>query len=194
VSALGPTHFCTGGNVTLKSVSGQTVTYKWKKNGAYIPGATSQTYVATSTGSYNCIVTNSFGCSKGGTAIAVTGPPSSVITANGPTTFCAGGNVLLSAAAGYTYQWIKNSANINGATQQNYSATTAGNYKVKVTDQFGCSKTTPNSNQITVTVPCREGNISGNYEHTDGATIFPNPSSEEFTLATTGNDISEMTL
>ena len=54
------------------------------------------------------------------------------ITSGGPTTFCNGGSVLLSAnsSSGVTYQWQKNSVNISGATSQNYTASTSGNYSV----------------------------------------------------------------
>lgn len=195
VSALGPVHFCNGGNVTLKSTSGQPVTYKWKKDGTYISGATNSTYVATATGKYNCVVTNTNGCSKGGTPIDITGPPSAVITANGPVSFCAGGSVVISAKPGYTYQWIRNSTNINGATQQNYTASTAGNYKVTVTDPFACSKTTPNTNQVTVTIPCRESELNNSSENNSTAVrVFPNPVSDNLQLSSDTEEIMEIIL
>jgi len=56
------------------------------------------------------------------------------ITANGPTSFCQGKNVILSvqgAPAGATFQWQNNGANI-GVTAASFTATTSGNYGVVV--------------------------------------------------------------
>ncbi|HOS48099.1 MAG TPA: hypothetical protein PLG57_05655 [Bacteroidia bacterium] len=51
-------------------------------------------------------------------------PPT--ITASGPTTFCTGGSVTLTASAGSTYLWS------NGATTQSIVATNSGSYTVTV--------------------------------------------------------------
>ena len=63
------------------------------------------------------------------------------------TTFCQGEGITLTGApAGYNYQWTP-----NGATSQNNSVTTSGNYQVIITDPVtGCSS--PPSNSIPVTV------------------------------------------
>jgi uncharacterized repeat protein (TIGR01451 family) len=61
----------------------------------------------------------------------------------GPTTFCSGGSVLLTAnATGATaYQWFKTNVAISGATASTYSATTTGSYTVSVTYATSCSAT-----------------------------------------------------
>jgi len=71
------------------------------------------------------------------------GVVSATITPGGPTSFCKGFNVVLSAntGVGYTYQWTKNGNNISGATTINYTATMTGNYAVKVTVTGGCLAT-----------------------------------------------------
>ncbi|HKR06754.1 MAG TPA: lysyl oxidase family protein [Bacteroidia bacterium] len=79
--------------------------------------------------------------------------PVASITPNGPTTFCSGGNVLLSAVSGLNkiYQWKKNGVTIAGATSSSYNASASGNYKVTVTNSVtGCFKTTPVSTPVTV--------------------------------------------
>lgn len=83
--------------------------------------------------------------------------PTATITALGATTICSGSSVTLSAntGTGLTYQWKKGNANIVGATASTYAATTAGGYKVVVTNANGCTKT---SNVINVSVIiCRDG-------------------------------------
>lgn len=66
-------------------------------------------------------------------------------TAQGPTTFCAGGSVILNAGSypGGTYTWS------NGGTTQTITVTTSGTYSCTVRKSNGCVAT---SNAITVTV------------------------------------------
>src|SRR5439155_22093911 len=67
---------------------------------------------------------------------AVNPLPTATITASGPTNFCGGGSVTLSAPAGLSsYAWS------NGATTQSINVTTAGNYGVTVTNANGCGAT-----------------------------------------------------
>lgn len=75
VTAGGPTTFCAGGNVTLTEAPTGGCTYQWYKNGSSIAGATSTTYVATTAGTYKCLVTKTIsGCSKQSNSITVTVP------------------------------------------------------------------------------------------------------------------------
>ncbi len=69
----------------------------------------------------------------------------------GPTTFCQGLSVDLSATtgAGYTYQWRKDFTDIGGATGATYTATTSGEYDLVVTNSNGC---VDYSSSTTVTV------------------------------------------
>jgi gliding motility-associated-like protein len=66
------------------------------------------------------------------------------ITASGPLSFCAGGNVTLTADNGYSaYHWN------TGANSQSINVTTPGVYTVSVTGVTGC---TTNSASVTVTI------------------------------------------
>ena len=79
--------------------------------------------------------------------------PAAVVTAGGPTTFCAGGSVTLNAPTGtfaYTYQWMNGASIISGATSSSYTATTAGNYKVIINQAQTCSDTSATSVAVTV--------------------------------------------
>ncbi|MEP7128205.1 MAG: T9SS type A sorting domain-containing protein, partial [Chitinophagales bacterium] len=84
--------------------------------------------------------------------LIVNSQPSATITADGPTTFCNGENVVLNAPTGANriYQWKKGSSIIEGATMSSYTANKKGNYKVTVTNtSTGCTKTSPDPVKIT---------------------------------------------
>jgi hypothetical protein len=138
VTPSGSTTFCAGGSVTLTAPSGYS--YLWSN------GATSQSINVSSGGSYSVTVTNASGCSATSAPTAVTvnaNPSTPSVGASGPTTFCAGGSVTLTAPGGYSYLWS------NGATSQSINVTTGGSYSVTVTNASGCSAT---SAPTTVTV------------------------------------------
>ncbi|MFI5172937.1 MAG: T9SS type A sorting domain-containing protein, partial [Chitinophagales bacterium] len=181
ISAGGATIFCQGGSVLLTATySGTSV--QWKKNGSNILGATSSTYSVNKSGNYTAVTTSPCGTATSSTiTVTVNKNPSASISAGGATTFCAGGSVTLTEApvGGCTYQWYKGAIAIGGATLTNYIATIAGNYKCRVTKTAsGCFK---NSNVITVTVPCREGEELIADENS--FSIYPNPNDGTFTLS-----------
>src|SRR6185436_5374482 len=180
ITPAGPTTFCANESVLLNAPAGANRTYQWLKGGTNISGATLASYTAITGGNYKVKVTNSVtGCSKttsSGTVVTVNAQPNATITPQGPTTFCAGGNVVLTAhsGGGLTYKWKKDGAFINGATLINYTATTAGTYKVQVKNNNGCTKTSPG---VVVTVPCRE---DGSSLEDFNVNVYPNPSSGDF--------------
>jgi len=137
ITAAGATSFCNGGSVVLSGTTGTGYTYSWARNGTTISGATNSSYTATIAGSYTRTVNNS-GCSSTSNAISVTVGTGTVptITAQGSTTFCAGGSVALitATASGNTYQWRLNNNAISGATSSSYTASQAGSYTVTVTN------------------------------------------------------------
>ncbi len=55
-----------------------------------------------------------------------------MITASGPTTFCAPGSVTLNTSGGTGYQWINGTTDIGGATTASYNVTASGSYKVRL--------------------------------------------------------------
>lgn len=138
VTVGGPTTFCQGGNVLLTANAGSS--YLWSN------GSTSQSISVTASGSYTVAVTQTGGCTLTSAPVVVTvNPiPSATITAGGSTSFCDGGNVVLTAAAGGTWEW-RNGATVI-ATTQAITATTSGAYTVKVTTAAGCSATSAATN------------------------------------------------
>ncbi|HEX9459664.1 MAG TPA: hypothetical protein VGA84_10995, partial [Thermoanaerobaculia bacterium] len=82
-------------------------------------------------------------------AVAPCTPPAATVTPSGPTTFCTGGSVTLTASAGATFQWRNFGTPLVGSTGQQLVVTTSGSYSVTVTNAAGCSAT---SSQTSVTV------------------------------------------
>jgi hypothetical protein len=138
ITASGATTFCAGGSVTLTASAGSS--YLWSN------GATTQSIDVDASGAYSVTVSNANGCSASSAATTVTvnpTPATPAITASGPTTFCAGGSVTLTASAGSSYLWS------NGATTHSIAVEASGAYSVTVADANGCSA---GSASITVTV------------------------------------------
>lgn len=75
-----------------------------------------------------------------------TPPAAPAITASGPTTFCTGGSVTLSAPAGTSYLWS------NNATTQSINVTTSGSYTVR-TITGSCTSAVSNATVVTVNTP-----------------------------------------
>jgi len=67
------------------------------------------------------------------------------ITPSGSVSTCSGVAITLTAntASGITYQWLKNSANISGATNSTHSTSTAASYQVSEMNNFSCASTSP---------------------------------------------------
>jgi hypothetical protein len=140
-----PTTFCQGSSVVLTASSGSS--YVWKNGTTAI--ATAQTYTATAAGNYTVEVTNANNCkaTSAATTVTVNVLPTAAITTTTPTTFCTGGNVILTASSGSSYKWMNGTTQVGtGAT---YTATTAGSYTVEVTNAGSCKAT---SAATTVTV------------------------------------------
>jgi len=140
ITTSGPTTFCAGGSITLTSSTGST--YLWSN------GATTASINVTTAGSYSVRVTNANGCQSApsvATVITVNALPATpTITAGGPITFCAGGNVTLTSSAGTSYLWS------NGATTPSINITASGSYTVKVTNASGCQSAASAATVVTV--------------------------------------------
>lgn len=157
ITANGPLTFCTGGSVNLTATGG--LSYLWN-NGANTP-----TINVNTTTSRSVTVTDANGCvaSSSITNIVVNNLPTANIVAAGPTSFCSGGSVNLSATGGLSYLWN------TGATSANINVTTAGIRSVTVTDANGCIATSAPVNitlfdppQVTINDPlpvCSPGTV-----------------------------------
>ncbi|MFN5983944.1 MAG: PKD domain-containing protein, partial [Fluviicola sp.] len=118
------------------------------------------------------------------TTVTVNPLPSATITASGPTTFCSGGSVILTAnsGAGLSYQWQLNGSTISGETSLTYTANTSGNYTVVVTNSNTCSLTST-INSVTVnSLPIATITAASSITFCNGGSVVLN--------ATTGSGLS----
>lgn len=161
LSVSGPTTFCPTGDITICAPIGFTK-YVWNT------GETARCIVARTSGQYWCIVTNTNNCSDTSSIVTlnVLAGPQPTIALSGPTTFCEGGSVVLTAPAGFNaYSWS------TGETTQSITATKSGAYTVTVADNNGC---TGASAEIDVTVnpaPKPELTVTGNVNFCAGDSV-----------------------
>lgn len=144
--------FCSGNSQVYTANDGIDLSYQWTWNGEPIDGATAISYEATESGAYAVIVTDAAGCSASSSVsnLTVNALPDVSVSSNGPTEFCDGGSVELSATGGEnSYQWFMNGEEIDGANSENYTATASGSYSVVITDANGCKN---QSEEVTVNV------------------------------------------
>ena len=130
ITPNGPLSFCNGGSVTLQSTPG--IQHLWSD------GSTTSSIVVTQSAIIVDTVINQFGCTSWSLPVTIDVHPSASITANGPTTFCFGDTLTLTAHpdTAVRYEWH------NGATSQQIQITTSVSASVIVTETgTGCSDT-----------------------------------------------------
>ncbi|MDI1299393.1 T9SS type A sorting domain-containing protein, partial [Methylotenera sp.] len=131
------TEICEGD--TLKLFAGNYSAYLWSTN-----QKNSEINVLNA-GTYAVLITDINGCKAISYPLTVTvnSLPKVIITPDGPTTFCEGGSVVLSANVASTYLWN------NNEQVQNILIDASGVYTVRITDYKNCSNI---SDPITVVV------------------------------------------
>ncbi|RYZ23080.1 MAG: hypothetical protein EOO16_06410 [Chitinophagaceae bacterium] len=157
-SAPAPVTVCAGSPAQFTvTATGVGPTYTWRKDGAVISGAFTNTLTlpnvtAADAGSYTVNVAAACGSVTSGAALLTLNTPTAIIQAPAAATVCAQQPVSFSVLAGgsgtLAYQWRRNGAAISGATANTYTiaATTpadAGNYDVQVSGTCGTVGSTP---------------------------------------------------
>ena len=118
------------------------ITYQWLKNGDNIPGATDSYYYAFPTGVYNLLVSNE--CSQSiSDSVNVGVSTSANISPVNTVKICGDSivDIIANYSPGLTYQWQKNSENIQNATSSIYQTATSGDYRVIESNLIGCKDT-----------------------------------------------------
>ncbi len=149
-----------GGAIDL-SVSGGVAPYTYSWSG----GASTPSLSNLAAGTYTLTVTDDVGNQRTASFVvnADPGPTKPVITVAENT---------LSAPTADSYQWFLNGVEIDGAVDQDFEATEAGDYMVIVYDESGCSAS---SDEIPVTPVSTNTDISR-------LSIYPNPVSSEVNI------------
>jgi hypothetical protein len=149
----GTRQICQGDSLELIASSSGPVSYEWRLGNVVV--GTNATYHASIPGSYTVTVTNTnTNCkatSSPATVLTVNSLPNATVTLSGPSTFCSGDSVVLTAGTGvgYNYQWKNGNTNVGTGGDQ-FAAYTSGNYRVVVTDgATGCKDSTQD---ISITV------------------------------------------
>lgn len=139
LSALGSTILCNGAETILSSTG---TGVQWYRNGSILYGATGSYYAARLAGNYTAVSINSCGTSPASNIISITieaAPPAPVISTTGTTLLCNGANIILSST-GSNIQWYRNDVIISGATSTTYTASVAGNYSSRSSNNCGTSQ------------------------------------------------------
>ena len=137
--AANPTTICAGASTTLTANpnpapnSSVTYTYKWND----VPGSTTRSISATTSGTYIVTVTNAGGQTATASIVITVNPLPTVTASANPTSVCVGDPSVLTASGGTTYSW-SNSVNGNTQTVRPTSTTT---YTVTATSSGGCKNT-----------------------------------------------------
>jgi Secretion system C-terminal sorting domain/Beta-propeller repeat len=132
---------CTGTLVNFNVTGGSTIL--WTGTGLSCTTCATPTHTTISDVCYQVSTQDATGCIDLDTVCVVVNPlPGPVITPDGPTSFCQGDSVGLTASGFATYTWN------TGETTPTIVADTSGTYTVTVTDGIGCA----NFTNIVVTV------------------------------------------
>jgi predicted transcriptional regulator len=174
IATSGSTTFCTGGSVNLTATAASS--YLWST------GATTQTISVNTTGNYTVVLTNASGCTSTSPVTTVTANalPTVAITAGGPTTFCQGGSVNLTASAATSYVWS------NGATTASVNITAPGSYTVQISNSTGCTVTSTATVVAVNALPTASITASGNTNLCAGANVTLTASAGSTYLWSTG--------
>lgn len=134
---------CSGGSVptltaTATVPAGHSVVWYTAATGGTVVASPILNTIGTVT-YYAASVNNTTLCesaTRTAVVLTISSVPGATASAGGPTTFCQGGNVVLTASSGTSYLWS------NGATTQAITVSTSGSYTCTVTTSTCTSTTT----------------------------------------------------
>ncbi len=178
VSLSGDSVVCQGDSVTLTAFG----------NGDYLwsTGSLVNTITVAAPGTYTVTVTNSCGSAQTSITVTQDSLPVAFITAGGPTTFCTGDSVQLTAGGSGGYLWS------TGDTSASIFVSMAGTYTVTVSNSCG---TAASSEVITTENPPVAG-ISGGNSFCQGDSVILNASgggAYHWSDGSTGNSLVILT-
>jgi len=136
ITSLRPTTFCLRDYTTLRS--SDAYSYVWSN------GSRNRDVEIRQSGDYTVSARDEIGCTSAPSpsvrVVVNPLPPTPLISADGPTTFCADLSVNLQSSAANGFLWS------NGSTSQTINVNTAGTFSVQTLNEFRCYS--DRSNQI----------------------------------------------
>jgi hypothetical protein len=182
LNANGATTFCQGDSVALQTGSGVGYLFGWYRNNILEANNNSNTRFLKTGGANHVVITDANGCTATSNTISTIRRPKPIATVNptGTVTLCNGDSLTLNANTGnnLNYQWYKGVNTIVGATNPTYITKTSGGHKVKVTNQYGCWKTSPITKVVKVS--CNKLGVSNETVLTASPVPFSNQLSLQF--------------
>ncbi len=104
--------------------------------------------------------------------VTVNALPTATITPGGPTTFCQGGDVLLTSSSGSSYLWS------TGDVTQAITVSVSGRDSVEVTDGNGCTSASSVAAVVVVNICTGINPVGSNYK----VVVYPNPNGGMFVV------------
>jgi hypothetical protein len=171
-----PIVVCDGEIVELTALPSTGVSYQWLMDSVTEIDSTNANYSTGIAGSYAVITSNICGIDTSDVVSVVVNPlpPTPIITASGV--------FLIASPVGGVYQWYLDGTEILGEMNDSLTVLQNGTYTVVVTNAFDCSSESANFEVDYLSLA--ENSL-------DLISVFPNPSSGQFTIkAKTGGFIS----
>lgn len=134
-----------GEPVTLTATITGATEISWLRNGEYINGATTPTFVANQSGIYTVVVVSLL-CQLESVPVEVMllSPLNAAILAPAGSSACAGSSVELQATGGTAeWQWYRNGVALSDGQSSTYTATLPGQYVVIGNQSSFCSSSSP---------------------------------------------------
>ncbi|MEN9684459.1 MAG: hypothetical protein RLZZ28_245, partial [Bacteroidota bacterium] len=137
-------NICAGLTLTLNGSTIAGATYAWtgpNSFSSFLQNPAINNVTTAASGTYSLTV-NVNGCQSAvGTTTVIISPtvPAPTVSVGGSTSFCSGGNVVLSSSSSTGNQWYKDGVVIGAAINQSYTATSSGSYTVVVTGAGNCT-------------------------------------------------------
>jgi hypothetical protein len=127
----------------------------WMRNGEFITGATTDTFIANQSGTYAVVVVSNL-CQYESVPVEVVlqSPLNAVVESPSGLSGCDGEAVLLQAGGGTAaWQWTRNGVAIDGAVESVYLAFESGNYAVIGNEGEICASASPEAGVIIHPIP-----------------------------------------
>lgn len=168
LSASGPLAICPGNSVELHVSTQSGMDVQWFVDGQLVIGATGQSLITDTPGTYTVVATNGSGCGTASDASLIV----EVLEAPAVPIIAQVDEDLVTTGTG-EFQWYLNGQLIVDATESTYTPAVSGSYTVTVTNAAGCSSTS---------VPFVFVHTGIDHLETAVLRLQPNPNKGRFTL------------